>query len=131
MQTISRPETRVFIVDDSAPIRERLVSLLDRIEGVSVAGEAESPFEAIQGIVDTRPDSVVLDAHLRNGSGIDVLRGVACQMAGVVFIVLTNHPSPQYRKAYLNAGASHFLDKNAEFEKVAEIISALGTAHCH
>lgn len=118
--------TKVFIVDDSFPIRERLEGMLAGIKGVSVVGAAESPALAIKGITNTHPDSVVLDIHLRGGSGIEVLKEIGATAPEVIFIVLTNYPSPQYRKAYLEAGASHFLDKTTEFEKVVEIIAALG-----
>ena len=118
--------TKVFIVDDSFPIRERLLSIFADMDGVTVVGEAESPASAIRGILNTHPNSVVLDIHLRDGTGIEVLQGVGAIAPEIVFIVLTNYPNPQYRKAYLEAGASYFLDKTAEFNKVAEIISALG-----
>jgi len=122
--------TKVFIVDDSFLIRERLERMLAAIEGVSVVGQAESPATAIKEIVATHPDSVVLDVFLRGGHGMEVLREVGPVAPNVVFIVLTNYPNPQYRKAYLEAGASYFFDKSTEFEKVAEIISALRTK-CH
>ena len=119
--------TKVFVVDDSQVVRERLVSLLGETEGITVVGQAECPVGAIDGIVRTSPDVVVLDIHLHNGSGIDVMRGLRYRTVGTVFIVLTNFPSPQYRKAYLEAGANYFLDKLNEFKKVAEIISSLGS----
>jgi DNA-binding NarL/FixJ family response regulator len=125
MQAEAKDTTKVFIVDDSFPIRERLLNIFAGMNGVSVVGEAESPASAIKGILNTHPNSVVLDIHLRDGSGIEVLQGVRSLAPGIVFIVLTNYPNPQYRKAYLEAGASYFLDKTAEFNKVAEIISAL------
>lgn len=123
---LSKTSTTVFLVDDSFPVRERLISMLDDIAGVKVVGEAESPLFAIRGIIGTRPDSVVLDVHLRNGNGIEVLNKLAASLPEIVFIVLTNYPNPKYRKAYMEAGASYFLDKTTEFGKVVEIISSLG-----
>jgi DNA-binding NarL/FixJ family response regulator len=124
--TSSEPPTNVFIVEDSAPIRERLNGLLSDIEGVHVVGEADTPQSAIEGIMRTRPDSVVLDIQLIGGSGIEVLRRVHREAPEVVFIVLTNYPHAQYRRLYTEAGASHFLDKTAEFAKVKEVIAGLG-----
>ena len=119
--------TKVFVVDDSQVVRERLVNMLTEIDGVSVVGQAECPVGAIDGIVSTSPDVVVLDIHLHEGSGIDVMRGLRSRSGGIVFIVLTNFPGSQYRKAYLEAGANYFLDKLNEFKKVAEIISSLAS----
>lgn len=125
MVIASNPGTKVFIVDDSAVMRERLVDMLEEIEGVTVVGEAESPPFAIKGILNTRPNSVVLDMHLFGGSGLDVLHGVFSKTPETVFIVLTNYPNPQYRKAYMDAGASYFLDKSTEIATVAKIIAGL------
>ena len=118
--------TKVFIVEDSASIRERLIGLLAGMEEVSVVGEAATPQSAVEGILRTRPNLAVLDIHLTGGSGIEVLRKVHPEAPEVDFVVLTNHPSPQYRRACMESGASHFLDKTTEFFKVGEIIARLG-----
>ncbi len=120
------PRTKAFIVENSPSIRERLGALLGEVKGVSIVGEAATPPAAVEGILRTRPDVVVLDIHLTGGSGIEVLRRVRSEAPGVVFIVLTNHPNPQYRRACMEAGASHFLDKTAEFGKLREVIARLG-----
>lgn len=125
VETTPSPSARnnVFIVDDSIAIRERLARLLGEIEGVSVVGEADSPSAAVDGILRLRPDLVVLDIHLLNGSGIEVLREVHPRIPGIVFVVLTNHPDLQYRRICMQAGASYFLDKNTEFATVGEVIA--------
>lgn len=115
---------KVYLVEDSAPLRARLATMLAAVANVSVVGEAATPAAAIEGILQTRPAYVVLDIHLAGGSGISVLREIHKIAPRIVFIVLTNVPAPQYRKVYLQAGASYFLDKAAEFETVREIIAA-------
>jgi DNA-binding NarL/FixJ family response regulator len=122
----SAARTNVFVVEDSASIRERLVGMLGDMEGVSVVGEAETPQTAVEGILRTRPDSVLLDIQLIGGSGIDVLRETHPRSPGTVFIVLTNHPDPQYRRICMEAGAAYFFDKNTEIARVREVIAALG-----
>jgi DNA-binding NarL/FixJ family response regulator len=118
----------VFIVEDSAPIRQRLVAMLRDVEGISVVGEADEPKGAVEGILRTRPDSVLLDIQLVGGSGLEVLKKVRHVAPDTAFVVLTNHPSPQYRHIFINAGASCFLDKNTEFESVGEAVRAAATA---
>lgn len=122
----TEPRTHVFIVEDSAPIRERLAGMLRDMEGVTVVGEADTAKAAVEGILRTKPDSVVLDVQLTCGSGIEVLHEVHPQAPEVVFIVLTNHANPQYRRICLEAGASHFLDKTTEFTKIKEVVAGLG-----
>ena len=129
MQAARTQHTNVFLVEDSAPIRARLAEMLGDVAGVAIVGEADTPASAIDGILRTRPDSVVLDIQLNGGSGIEVLRKVCPVAPGIVFIMLTNHPDPQYRKICMESGASYFLDKSAEFEKVKEVITSLGAVH--
>jgi two-component system response regulator DevR len=122
----SHPRTNVFIVEDSESIRQRLAGLIGDIEGVTVVGQADTPGEALEGILRTRPDSVVLDIHLLGGSGLDVLRRAHPQTPDTVFIVLTNYPNPQYRRICMEAGATYFFDKSSEIAKVRDVIAGLG-----
>ena len=122
---------RGYIVDDSDPIRQRLVSVLEAIDNVSVVGQARNATEAIAGIRVARPDFVLLDLHLERGSrsGIDVLNTVHRELPAVTFIVLTNHSEPQYRLACARAGATHFLDKSTEFDDVRTIVEEIAGRH--
>jgi DNA-binding NarL/FixJ family response regulator len=129
METAHNHHTNVFLVEDSAPIRARLAEMLGDVEGVAIVGEAETAASAIDGILRTRPHSVVLDIQLIGGSGIEVLRKVCPVAPNIIFIMLTNHPDPQYRKICMQSGASYFLDKTTEFDKVRELIAAIGTVH--
>ena len=123
MQT-QRP-TEVFIVDDSTSIRLRLNELLRRMSDVAIVGEASSATAAVDGILRTHPDSVLLDLNLMGKSGMDVLRAVHGQAPDIVFVVLTNHSEPQYRRACARAGARYFLDKSTEFERVRDVIAEI------
>ena len=129
MNAACADRTNVFLVEDSEPIRRRLAEMLGAIDGISIVGEADTPASAIEGILRTRPHSVVLDIQLTGGSGIDVLRGVRPVDPDIVFIVLTNHPDPQYRRICMEKGARYFLDKTTEFEKIKEVIAGLATTH--
>ena len=122
--------TNVYIVEDSAPIRMRLVELLGGMDDVTVVGEASNPDEAVAGILGTRPDSVLLDLNLNGRSGIDVLRTVHPVAPEIVFVVLSNHSEPQYRRACTRAGAAYFLDKSTEFDQVRSVIASIAaTGH--
>ena len=120
-----RPRTEIFIVDDAPSMRERLRELVDDLPGVFVVGDAGTPTEAIAGILATRPACVLLDYQLLGGTGVDVLRAVHSQVPGTVFVVLTNHPDSQYRRACLAAGADHFFDKSTEFDRIGDVLRQL------
>ena len=119
--------TQVFIVDDSPAIRTRLVEMLARSSDVSVVGEAANALEAIAAILRLRPHSVLLDLNLLGRTGLDVLKEVRAIAPEVVFIVLTNHAEPQYRRACSAAGARYFLDKSREFGRVPEVLAEIAS----
>lgn len=120
------PVTRVYLVEDSPILTQLLTGLLDAEPGALVIGHADDARAATAGIVELRPDVVVLDLHLREGSGIDVIR--ALREAGALptcIVVLTNHSGLPYRKAALDAGAHHFFDKSTEIPLMLSLIRAL------
>ena len=125
---------KVFVVEDSAAVRERLVEMIRDVKDVEVVGEAATYDTAVAGIIDTRPDVAVFDIKLANetGSGIDALIAVRKKLPGIRAIVLSNYTTPQHRKASADAGAEYFLDKSIDFERIAEILEHMkGKAGAH
>jgi len=118
-------EMRVFIVEDSEVVRERLITMLSEIKGVEIVGEAENTVEAIKAIREQRPIVVILDLRLTAGNGIEVLKGLRQEQIPAMVIVLTNYPYPQYRKRCMDLGADYFFDKSTEFEKVSQVLKQL------
>lgn len=118
---------KVFVVEDSAAVRERLVELIGGLEDVAVVGEAGSFATAIAGIRDTRPDVAILDIKLADdgGSGLDVLSEARKGLPAIRAIVLSNYVSPQHLKASTDAGAEYFLDKSVDFERIPGILERM------
>jgi two-component system LytT family response regulator len=65
--------TRVLIVDDEAPARERLRRMLSKVEDIEVIGEAEDGLQAVEQIEDLQPDLVFLDIQMPGLDGFGVL----------------------------------------------------------
>ena len=118
---------RVFLVEDSAAVRERLVELIEAVDGNIVVGQADNHGDAVSGIARTRPDVGIFDIRLARGNGIDALVEARCRMPQLVGIVMSNYATPQYLKASIDAGARYFLDKSCDFERIPEILSSLHT----
>ena len=112
----------LFIVEDSIPVRERLVRTLEGVEGLDIVGTAEDVPAAIAGLEDNHPDALILDLQLPSGSGLQVLRAVREKLPAMRVIVMTNFAAEPYRKAAMAAGAEIFLDKSAEFGRVRDIL---------
>jgi DNA-binding NarL/FixJ family response regulator len=121
----ARAETsalRVYLVEDSPAILERLEAMLATVEGTRTVGRASRAAEAIEGILAQHPDMVVLDLKLAEGSGFDVLRAVRRAAPGIDVYMLTNFASEPYRRLAERLGARDFFDKTTEFERVRETI---------
>ncbi|HEX8845298.1 MAG TPA: response regulator transcription factor [Pyrinomonadaceae bacterium] len=116
---------RVFIVEDSTVVRERLMALLTDVQGVEIIGHAEDAACASEFIRIFRPDTVILDLKIQGGSGIDVLREIRQLVPPPLIMVVTNNAIPQSRQRCFDAGADFFLDKTTEFEKLIEILQGL------
>lgn len=122
-----RADMKIFVVEDSVPVRERLIEMIDELEGFTVVGEAATAEAAVSGIRRTRPDVAIFDIQLASGSGIDALVEAKREQPGLRALVLTNYATPQHEKASADAGAEYFLDKSADFEKIAEILACMKT----
>lgn len=114
---------KVFLVEDAPLLRERLVALIASV-GASTVGHAVGAREAIDGILAASPDAVVLDLHLKEGNGFDVLREVRKVAPAIAFFVLTNYPHEGYRAGAERLGARGFFDKSSEFDKLRDVLAA-------
>jgi DNA-binding NarL/FixJ family response regulator len=121
---------KVYLVEDSPAILERLEALLATVEGARTIGRASRASEAIEGILAEQPDLVVLDLKLAEGSGFDVLRAVRGAAPGIDVYMLTNFASEPYRRLAERLGARNLFDKTTEFERVREaIVDRAAQAH--
>lgn len=116
---------KVYVVDDSPLVRERLVALLSEVDGVDVVGSADSAEAGIAGIASHGPDVAILDIRMPAGSGISVLEEMKRREKPPTIIMLTNYPYPQYRRKCMDAGADYFFDKSSEFHKVTDVLARM------
>ncbi|MGD0783633.1 MAG: response regulator [Candidatus Aminicenantales bacterium] len=116
---------KIFIVEDSKLVIERLTRMFSERPGQEVVGTSGGAQKALKGIDAARPDVVILDLRLQGGTGWDVLRTLKSRPISPVVIMLTNFPSPLHRVKARQYGADYFLDKAEEFDKLGEILDSL------
>ena len=116
---------KIFIVDDSALVRERIIAMISEHPGIEIIGQAKNAPEGIKSILELKPDMVILDIRMPGGNGIEVLNKIKKIKPAPTIIILTNYPYPQYRKKCMEAGADYFFDKSTEFNKIIEVINKL------
>lgn len=109
---------KVFISDDSATVREHLVTMALDLPDVDVVGQAEDAPGSLDAIRQTRADVVILDIRMPGGNGIEVLRQLKKMTPAPKVIMLTNFAYVQYRKKCEEARADFFLDKSTEFDQI-------------
>jgi DNA-binding NarL/FixJ family response regulator len=133
MQTNS-DRLRLYIIDDSSLVRERLRALLSEVEGVEIVGEAGDADQAMKDMGELRPDAITLDIHLPGPNGFVVLQRLRRQwprfVQAPIVIVLSNYPHDAYRRKALGMGANFFYDKSTEFEKVRDVLQVMAQPLC-
>ncbi len=102
---------RVFLLDDHEVVRQGLRFLLENSGDIHVVGEAGLAQEGIARISALRPDVVILDARLPDGSGIDVCREVRSADPGIQALVLTSYDDDGALFAAIVAGAAGYVLK--------------------
>ena len=114
---------KVFLVDDSDLVRERLAAMLAALPETSVVGQAAEAGEAIRGIFSARPDLVLLDISLGGTSGFEVLKALQQMAPGIDVYMLSNFASEPYRRRATRLGARGFFDKSTDMERVRDAVA--------
>ena len=120
---------KVFIADDSTEIRNRLIEMLKENPSIQLIGEAGDAEQAIRALDDLKPDVVILDIHMPKGEGMRVLKEIKKNDPGRIVIIFTAFPYPQYRQAYLTAGADYFFDKTKAVQEMVDLLAELAQKH--
>ena len=120
---------RVYVVEDSALVFERLRESLQEI-GAKIIGNADDAASAIAAIDALRPDVVVIDIALREGTGFHVLKeiGELPEVDRPVRVVLTNFSRQWYRDAATRLGAEYFFDKSYEIPQLMDVLRSMSRA---
>ena len=120
---------RVLLVEDSAVLVARIAELIRRLPGLLFVGAVSTEAEALESIAGAMPDVVILDLHLRLGSGFGVLRSLprgAAQRPKV--IVLTGFDLPEYRRQAEVFGVEAFLNKSRDYHRLPGLLSGFAGA---
>jgi DNA-binding NarL/FixJ family response regulator len=114
-------DTRVVVVDDHALFRSGVRA---ELEGrVDIVGDAASVAEAVEVIAATEPDVVLLDVHLPDGSGADVIAAIAPQHPAVRFLALSVSDAAEDVIAVIRAGARGYVTKSIAVGDLADAVN--------
>jgi chemotaxis response regulator CheB len=113
---------RVALVEDSVEFIRVVEALLAEIPGSILVGTASDSATGIELVSKTQPDVLVLDVFLREGTALDVLRGLADQTGRTTVIVVTSQPSAVLEQHCRNLGARAVFDKTTQVEQLFELL---------
>jgi two-component system response regulator DevR len=118
------PSIRILIADDHEVVRIGLSALLDRQAGFRVVGQAASGQEAIRLARTLRPDVVVMDIRMPDGSGTDACRVMTAEAPETPVVMLTSYADEEALFDAISAGASGYVLKRIGSD---ELVSAIRT----
>jgi DNA-binding NarL/FixJ family response regulator len=116
----------VMIVEDHAIVRQGLRTVIDAQPDMRVVGETGVADDAVSLFASSKPDVVVVDLRLRNGSGLDTIRALRSRYADSRIVVLSAYSSEEHVFRAVAAGAQGYVVKS---DDPAHIVSALRSAH--
>ncbi len=122
MTTTPADPIRVLIVDDHTVVRIGLRTLLTHSAGFRVVGEAQTVAEAVQLNEQTHPDVVLMDVRLPDGSGVEACRRIKADHPDARVLMLTSYTDEEAIVGAVMAGASGYLLKQADAERLTQAI---------
>jgi len=122
---MSEAQVRVMLVDDHEVVREGLRTLLGRNKGLVVVAEASTMAEAIESAGRARPDVIVMDVRLPDGSGVEACRTLRETRPETKVIMLTSYADDEALFASIVAGAAGYLLKQTRGQAVIDAITAV------
>jgi two-component system, NarL family, response regulator DevR len=114
--------TRVFLVDDHEIVRRGIAELIERESDLEVVGEAGTARETLGRVDATRPDVVVLDVRLPDGSGIDLCRAIRSAHPDLPCLMLTAYDDDEASVSAVLAGAAGYVLKDIRGQNLVAAI---------
>jgi DNA-binding NarL/FixJ family response regulator len=118
MDPTAEPKTRVYVVEDQAPLLKNLLKVLSTFEEVEVIGSAQEGEAGVAEMVKLKPDVVLLDLELPGIDGIEVTRRVTRAGLRTEVLILTSFDNETKVYEAMQAGASGYLVKRVGPDRI-------------
>lgn len=116
---------RVLLVDDHSLVRAGIRSLLEKIPGVEVVGEASDGRKALELVRSESPSLVLMDIAMADLGGLETLPRIIKSVPGVRVVILSAHANEEYVIRALRSGASGYMLKDAATVELELVINAV------
>jgi len=125
MKADATATTRIVIVDDHPLVREGLIGLLAAQSDFAVCGEASGAREARQIVAETKPDVVIIDLTLPDGSGLDLIKEFKAKWPAMKLLVLSMHDESLFAERVLRAGAVGYVSKHEASRTIVQAVRTI------
>ena len=122
---VARRPIRLLLVDDHEMVRVGLRTVSHNNQGITVVGEAGSKAGAVQAVKRLKPDIVLMDVRLPDGSGVEVSRDILAEHPTTRIIFLTSYADDDSILAAVLAGAHGYVLKNIDSDLLIRSIRAV------
>jgi two-component system nitrate/nitrite response regulator NarL len=116
---------KVMVIDDHILFREGLISLFRSTPDFQIVGEAGSVYEGIENARSLRPDIILMDFSLPDGTGLDATKAILKETPDCKIVFLTVHETDDKLFAAIRAGAKGYLPKNVAGQNLLASLRAL------
>ncbi|WP_226644799.1 response regulator transcription factor [Mesobacillus subterraneus] len=113
---------RVAVVDDHEMVRKGIISYLETEPSIEIVGEADSGKKAIALVKDTKPDVVLMDLLMENGTGIEATTEILSFYPECKIIIITSFYDDEQVFPAIEAGAFSYMLKTASASEVIRAI---------
>ena len=120
----SKPKAKIFLLDDHAVTRFGMTQLINMEPDMVVCGEAESAPQGLTALRKLKPDLVILDLSLKEGSGIEFIQSLHVQSERIQVLVVSMHDEELNAELALRAGARGYIMKE---QAIRNILTAIRT----
>lgn len=117
---------RVLVADDHGIVRSGVKLLLDRQPDMEVIAEAEDGVEAVEQVIEHRPDVAILDVSMPRMTGLQATHEIKLQAPDTQVLILSMHDDERYLFEALRAGAAGYVLKRAADEDLVNAVRAAG-----
>lgn len=121
----TRPPLRVMLVDDHEIVRRGIRAVLEANDDVVVVAEAASASQAVDIALRSRPDLIVMDIRLAEGSGIEATREIRTHIHDIQVLMLTSFADDEALIASIMAGAAGYVLKQVKGDDLLKAIRAV------
>lgn len=122
---MSEKGLKVVIADDHSVVRQGIRGVLEAIEGLEVVGEAGDGDEALEMVMELKPDVVVLDVNMPGKTGLEVTTELRQEGHSARVLILSMHDDPEYVLQAVRSGADGYVLKDAAPAELRDAVEAV------